>query len=201
MKTHTSTQKDTQKANKTSKNNKTTNLINGSTSSRMFKVGNKKGESRWKNIGHNKRVGILGEDVAVVFLEKHGFSILERNYRNKIGEIDIIAQKDNLIYVFEVKTSKINLKLENIDSDNLFNPNVSIIRDGDGESLWFKPEMNLTPLKINKLKKIAALYSFNYGIKEEFIRFMGVCVTLYYDGSRVTRESLLSCKVRALPLI
>ncbi len=155
-----------------------------------------------KNKGkNNKKIGDLGENVAVVFLEKHGFSILERNYKNKIGEIDIIAQKDNLLYVFEVKTAKINLKVEDIDTKNLFDPDISIIRDGEGGTDWFRPEMNLTPLKINKIKRVASVYSLHAGIKEEFFRFMGICVTLYCDGSRVTKDSVLSCRVKTIPLI
>ena len=52
----------------------------------------------------NKITGQCGEDVATGILKKKGYKILERNYKNKIGEIDIIAKyKDNLIFV-EVKT-------------------------------------------------------------------------------------------------
>ncbi len=48
--------------------------------------------------------GRFGEDVAAQYLAKKKYKILEQNYRNKIGEIDIIAQKgDDLVFV-EVKT-------------------------------------------------------------------------------------------------
>ena len=43
---------------------------------------------------HNE-IGKIGENLATTFLMKQGFAILERNYRVKVGEIDIIAQKDN----------------------------------------------------------------------------------------------------------
>ncbi len=48
--------------------------------------------------------GRAGEDQAADYLTQHGYRILERNWRKKIGEIDIIAKKDNVIYFFEVKT-------------------------------------------------------------------------------------------------
>ena len=46
----------------------------------------------------SQRTGEIGENIAVRFLMKHGFSILERNYTKKWGEIDIIAKKDGKIY-------------------------------------------------------------------------------------------------------
>ena len=55
---------------------------------------------------YNKITGQCGEDVAALLLKKKGYKILERNYKNKIGEIDIIArQKDTLVFV-EVKTRR-----------------------------------------------------------------------------------------------
>lgn len=48
--------------------------------------------------------GKYGEDLAVSFLQKRGFEILERNYRNRKGEIDVIALLKNELLVFiEVK--------------------------------------------------------------------------------------------------
>ena len=51
----------------------------------------------------NYQKGQIGESSAVSFLKNKGYKILETNYRNKIGEIDIIAQKDNRVIFVEVK--------------------------------------------------------------------------------------------------
>ena len=51
-----------------------------------------------------QKIGQKGEDEACMFLEKHGYKILDRNYRKKWGEIDIVAKKDNIIHFIEVKT-------------------------------------------------------------------------------------------------
>ncbi len=57
-----------------------------------------------KNRIFNKTLGRCGEDAATAYLKKNKYKIIERNYRNKAGEIDIIAQKnDDLVFV-EVKT-------------------------------------------------------------------------------------------------
>jgi len=44
-------------------------------------------------------IGNLGEDIGCKFLVKRGFLIKDRNYRKKWGELDIIAEKDNLLFV------------------------------------------------------------------------------------------------------
>ncbi|MEI6553181.1 MAG: YraN family protein [bacterium] len=148
---------------------------------------------------NNKKIGDLGENIATVFLEKRGFQIVDRKYRNKIGEIDIIAQKDDFYYIIEVKTLKIPSKMSIIKDEDLFNPTVSIIRDGEGAG-WLKPEINLTKDKIRKVKQVALKYCADFGIREESLKFLGMCISLYHYGSRVTKTSLLSCKVKILPL-
>ncbi|HMI06182.1 MAG TPA: YraN family protein [Flavobacterium sp.] len=52
---------------------------------------------------HNE-LGKLGEELAVKFLRKDGYEILETNWVFQKAEIDIIAQKDNVLAVVEVKT-------------------------------------------------------------------------------------------------
>jgi len=53
-----------------------------------------------------KKIGNSGEEAAVLFLQKHAYTIIERNYRYSRAEIDIIAQKDNALVFIEVKTRK-----------------------------------------------------------------------------------------------
>ncbi len=52
---------------------------------------------------HNE-LGKTGEQIAVDLLIKKGYKIIERNWRFKKAEIDIIAQKDNFLIAVEVKT-------------------------------------------------------------------------------------------------
>ena len=47
--------------------------------------------------------GKLGEDLAAEFLSKKGYKILLRNYKNKYGEIDIIALNRTALVFIEVK--------------------------------------------------------------------------------------------------
>jgi putative endonuclease len=50
-----------------------------------------------------KEIGKAGEEMAVKFLKKGGFTILKRNQRFQRAEIDIIAQKEDLLLFVEVK--------------------------------------------------------------------------------------------------
>ncbi len=54
--------------------------------------------------GRNQDQGQLGEDLAVAFLKKKGFKIIERNFRIRGGEIDIIAIHEDTLIFIEVKT-------------------------------------------------------------------------------------------------
>ncbi|AZA81367.1 endonuclease [Chryseobacterium lactis] len=47
--------------------------------------------------------GKIAEDMATDYLQKNGYKILVRNFRFQKAEIDIIAEKDNLIIITEVK--------------------------------------------------------------------------------------------------
>ena len=51
----------------------------------------------------NKAKGIYGEDLACEFLVAADFQILARNFKCRLGEIDIIARKDGVIHFVEVK--------------------------------------------------------------------------------------------------
>ena len=56
---------------------------------------------------HNE-LGKKGEQLAVNFLVKNGYGIVERNYRFDKAEVDIIAKKDNVLAIIEVKTRSTN---------------------------------------------------------------------------------------------
>ncbi len=53
---------------------------------------------------NRKIIGNEGEVLAATYLEANGFEIIERNWRTKSGEIDIIAYKNDILVFVEVKT-------------------------------------------------------------------------------------------------
>ncbi len=61
-------------------------------------------------MGNTKlEIGRKGEEAAVNLLKRRGYKIIEQNYKNKLGEIDIIAKDKKTLCFIEVKT-RTNLK-------------------------------------------------------------------------------------------
>jgi putative endonuclease len=66
----------------------------------------------------NKDIGALGEDIAKTHLKNLSYSILDKNFRCKCGEIDLIAVNNGYICFIEVKTrygTKFGLPAESVN--------------------------------------------------------------------------------------
>ena len=55
-------------------------------------------------MANHNQLGKKGEQLAVDFLIENGYDIVERNYRFNKAEVDIIAQKKDVLAIIEVKT-------------------------------------------------------------------------------------------------
>jgi putative endonuclease len=51
-----------------------------------------------------RRRGLWAESLAVAYLRLKGYRIIERNWRSKLGEIDVLVRKGNVLALVEVKT-------------------------------------------------------------------------------------------------
>ncbi|MDR1358183.1 MAG: YraN family protein [Coriobacteriales bacterium] len=54
--------------------------------------------------GRNQKLGKAGEDLACLYLSDKGFTILERNWKCRSGEADLIAEEQDTLVFIEVKT-------------------------------------------------------------------------------------------------
>lgn len=87
---------------------------------------------------NKKSVGQLGEDLTAGHLAGKGWQIIERNVREKFGEIDILAKTaDGRLHFVEVKT----------------------ISKGYADYSGMAPEDNLSRAKLIKMKKMAEWYA------------------------------------------
>lgn len=71
-----------------------------------------------ENTINNRTVGTKYEDMATAYLVNQGYRIIERNYKNAFGEIDIILEKDETLIFAEVKfrsSNKYGSPLEAVD--------------------------------------------------------------------------------------
>ena len=57
---------------------------------------------------HSRDIDALGEKIAAEYLTGLGYTIRERNFRSREGEVDIIADKDDFLVFIEVRTRTSN---------------------------------------------------------------------------------------------
>jgi len=107
------------------------------------------------------RIGATGENIAARFLMKQGYTIVERNYRRKCGEIDILAKKDGFLMVCEVKSVS-----------------CGTFGWGNHETLAdFGPERRVNRKKLTRIRRTAELFMWERNVSYETeIMFIVVCV-------------------------
>jgi putative endonuclease len=88
-------------------------------------------------------IGKIGEYIAAKYLKSKGYRILERNFKTKFGEIDIISiSPEGCLVLVEVKTMKVDDEIDNINN----------------KDKRFYPEDHMTLKKIKNFKKVSEYY-------------------------------------------
>lgn len=120
-----------------------------------------------------RQLGDLGEDIACKYLERKGFRIVERNYLRKWGEIDIVAEKANLLSFVEVK---------------------SVSREAgglEGSRGTYRPEDNVHPAKMARLHRAVQSYLMDRNVPEnKEWRIDVACVYLDFSTKKAKVEVL-----------
>ena len=116
---------------------------------------------RWTSIMQNKRqqFGKRSENLAVWYLKKIGYKIIEQNYRTPLGEIDIIAKEKKTIVFVEVKSRQ-------------------SIRYGN-------PKWAVTPKKQRKISMVALQYLKSIRQTDAKARFDVVAITSNRDEPQI----------------
>ncbi len=102
-------------------------------------------------MNNNKATGDKGEEIAAVYLVKNGYKMVERNWRFRHWEVDIIATKGRFLHFIEVKTRK-------------------SLRYG-------RPEESITRDKMSNLKNVAEEYQYQHP-EWKYIQFDVLAITL-----------------------
>lgn len=95
----------------------------------------------------NQKIGRIGEEIAVKYLENMGYFVIEQNYLKKYGEIDIIAKNQGILHFVEVKSVSCEIPVEKVK-------NVPQVTNG------YRPEDNLHSAKLKRLTRTIQAYLF-----------------------------------------
>ncbi|MBI2109038.1 MAG: YraN family protein [Parcubacteria group bacterium] len=119
------------------------------------------------------KIGALGEDITCRFLKQKGFKIIERNYRKKWGEIDVVAEKENILRFVEVKS------VSRITSDE------NVIHETSERR--YRPEDMVHPWKVKRMQRVIQSYLFEKNISE-YIKWQFDIVAVEIDQNRKTAK-------------
>lgn len=101
-----------------------------------------------------KQLGETGEALVATWLEQRGVTILARNYRTTLGEIDLVVTKNETVAFVEVKTRN---------------------------TAYFALSQTVTPRKQQKIIKAARSFILKHNIRDKVLRF-DVATILYEQG-------------------
>ncbi|MNJ53506.1 hypothetical protein D3C77_488960 [compost metagenome] len=104
-----------------------------------------------------KARGRLAEEAGAHYFVEQGYVILERNWRCRSGEIDIIAKKDNIIVIVEVRSRSVHSEKYGTAAESV------------------------TPRKVKQVRETAAVYLHRMGNFNEQVRFDVLAVTMSDD--------------------
>ena len=100
---------------------------------------------------YKQTIGSAGEDSACKYLENKGFSIIERNYWKKFGEIDIVAKKSGVIHFVEVKS---------VSRETNFDVTHEKYQD-------YEPTDNIHHKKLERLHRVIQIYLEDRNVSDE----------------------------------
>jgi putative endonuclease len=118
-------------------------------------------------ITKKRQFGDFGESIAVKFLQKRGFGVIERNYLKPWGEIDVIAKYKDVYHFIEVKTSKSDLLEQKVTHETSF-----------------RPEDNIHQKKLERMHKAVQTYCTEKGIDYDKVAIDAVIVRIDTDKKK-----------------
>ncbi len=116
---------------------------------------------------NKKEIGAIGEEIVVSLLEEKGVTVLERNFRCRFGEIDVIARDGDKLVFIEVKTRK--------------------------SRKYGVPEEAVDYRKQRKLRSLAAYYLAKHAVRASGCRFDVYSVCLNKDDTLESVRVLENC--------
>ena len=135
------------------------------------------GKKESKAPTEKQKIGQIGEDCACQWLVKNGYSMIERNYLRKWGEIDIIAKKGNKIHFIEVKSVSRPIRSEDTLRALATSNGINEMNDS------YRAEDNMHPWKLKRLGRVVQSYLLEKDTSDD-IDWQFDVVTVYIDMNR-----------------
>jgi len=105
-----------------------------------------------------QKLGKAGEDAVIREMLIQGYRFLDRNFSvHNMGELDVIMEKDDELFIIEVKTRNKNTRFTD-------------------------PAASISPQKRNKIIKTTKVYISKKGLYNRNVHFLAGCVTHSGDG-------------------
>jgi putative endonuclease len=112
-----------------------------------------------------KQLGTIGEGFAYEYLQQMEYQIIERNWRCRTGEIDLIAQYDGLLIFIEVRTRS-------------------------GGFSFGTAEESVNTRKQQKVRETARFYTLRHHMLDVQVRFDVISVLTTRDGARISLDHI-----------
>ncbi|MFA5888694.1 MAG: YraN family protein [Candidatus Paceibacterota bacterium] len=126
-------------------------------------------------------IGKIGEDAVSTYLKENGYSIIDRNYLRKWGELDIVAKKGNKIHFVEVKSVSRLLGGSADEADQ----NVTRVTDD------YRPEDNMHPWKLKRLGRAIQSYLLDKNVSDDIDWQFDVAIVYMDENKKPWRVSIL----------
>lgn len=118
-------------------------------------------------------IGQLGENIACGYLQNRGYRLVERNYKKKWGEIDIIVKKDNVLHFVEVKSTSVSgdFPKEGVES--------------------YQPEDHVDRNKKDRLKRVVETYLHEHNLMHVSTWTLDVVIVYINNKTQTAKVTLL----------
>ncbi|NHN28400.1 YraN family protein [Paenibacillus agricola] len=112
-----------------------------------------------------KQLGAIGEGFAFDYLQQQEYRIMERNWRCRTGEIDIVAEYEGLLIIIEVRTRS-------------------------GSLNFGTAEESVDLRKQQKVRETAQYYTLKHRKQDMQVRFDVISVLATKDGTRISIDHI-----------
>lgn len=122
---------------------------------------------------NKKHIDKLGEDIACIYMKRKGYEVIDRDYYNKLEDINVVAEEKGRIYFIQVKTA-------------------TCLRDVNHETVkgMYRIDNGLEALRVKKMESVVKSYLEKYNLQGKPWSY-GVIVVYLNENQRKAKVFML----------